>query len=97
MKRGIYRILSYFSEVTELPLSEMCRDFSVSLVGRRELTVDGVMSINRYEKDHIVLEVKGGVLHIAGGGLLLKTFYQTTLCIRGEINKVEWGESACGI
>ena len=96
MKKGISRVLSYFSEVTELPLNELTREYSVNLAGRNRLTVDGVISINKYEKERIVLEVKGGRLYVSGAGMLLKTFYHTTLYIIGEINCVEWGDGKCG-
>ena len=91
MKRGIYRMISGLSEITELPLNEMCREFSAILSGRREITVDGVLSIKKYENEHIVLEVCGDNLHIKGKNLTLKNYYHATLCISGNIDEVVFG------
>lgn len=97
MKRGIYRMISGLSEITELPLDEMCRDFLVGVSGRREITVDGVLSIKLYENEHIVLEVCGDLVHIIGSGLTLKNYYHATLCISGKIDKVVFGECDYGL
>ena len=94
MKKGINRMLSYFSEVTELPLNEL-NGCSVNIVGRNNLTVDGVRSISKYEKECIVLEVKGGKLYVSGENLTLKTLYHTVLYVTGEIKGVEWGDGKC--
>ncbi|MBR5322726.1 MAG: YabP/YqfC family sporulation protein [Clostridia bacterium] len=91
MKRGIYRMMSGLSELTELPLTEMCREFSATLSGRREITVDGVLSIKKYENDHIALEVCGDKIHIFGKNLTLKNYYHATLCISGNIDQVAFG------
>lgn len=91
MKRGIYRIMTGLSELTELPLNEMCREFSATLSGRREITVDGVLSIKKYENEHIALDVCGYRIHILGKNLTLKNYYHTTLCITGNIDQVAFG------
>ncbi len=91
MKRGIYRILSGMSEITELPLTEMCREFSASVSGRREVIVDGVLSIKKYEREHIILEVCGDYVQIRGKELTLKNYYHTSLCISGRIDLLEFG------
>ena len=90
MKKGIYRILAKLSEITELPLNEMCREFSVYVTGRREVTADGVVSIEKYESDHIVLKVCGDRVHINGKKLFLKNFYHATLCIGGYVKSIEY-------
>ena len=92
MKKGFHRMMAYFSEVTELPLSEMCKEYSVNLQGRHTVTVEGVLSICLYERELIILEVCGDTLHIKGQKLVLKSFYQATLCIGGLIKGVEVGE-----
>lgn len=92
MKKGFYRMLAGLSEVTELPLTEMCREFSVSISGRREITVDGVLSVKKYESCCITLEVCGDRICIIGQSLELKNFYHTTLCIGGRIDRIEFSE-----
>ncbi len=84
-------MISGLSELTELPLYEMCREFSATLSGRREITVDGVLSIKKYESEHIVLEVCGDNVHIKGINLTLKNYYHATLCISGNIDQVVFG------
>ena len=91
MKRGIDRILAKLSDVTELPLNELCKDFSANILGRREITVEGVLSIYSYESDCIILEVCGDRVYIIGEKLVLKNFYHSTLCVGGVIKKVEIG------
>ena len=86
-------MMAYFSEVTELPLSEMCKEYALTLQGRHTITVDGVLSVSSYEKDLISLDVCGDRVYILGENLVLKRFYQGTLCIGGSIKGVEVGEA----
>ncbi|MBQ6701575.1 MAG: YabP/YqfC family sporulation protein [Clostridia bacterium] len=90
MKKGIYRFFARLSEITELPLDEMCKEFSVYVTGRREVTADGVLSIEEYGSDHIVLKVCGDRVHINGKKLVLKNYYHATLCIGGNIKTIEY-------
>ena len=91
MKRGIYRFLAGLSEITELPLTEMCREFSVYVTGRREITVSGVMSVKEYENERIVLQVCGDCVRVIGADLVLKNYYHSELCIGGRVDRVEFG------
>ncbi len=95
MKKVFNRMIYSLSDKTELPLNEICRGFSASVLDRREITVEGVISIYKYETDCVVLEVCGDYISVFGEGLLLKNFYQTTICITGKINRVEYGGEVC--
>ncbi len=90
MKKQFRRIISTLSENLELPLSEMCKEFTANMSGRREIVFDGVLSIDRYEDCQIILALCGERVSICGKRLELKSFYKTSLCIRGNIEKVEF-------
>lgn len=91
MKRGLYRLVSRISENTELPLNEMCKEYSVSVIGGREISVEGVRSVLKYERECIVLEACCGNISIFGEGLEMKSYYKTALTVGGNINRVEFG------
>lgn len=93
MKKKFHRLMAYFSEVTELPLSEMCKEYSLTLQGSHTVTVDGVLSVEIYEKDLISLEVCGNRVYIMGEDLVLKSFYRGTIYICGLIKSVGVGDN----
>lgn len=95
MKKGIYRVLSKISDQTELPLTELCSEFTASVIGRREITFDGVLSIYKYETNEIIIEVCGDSVAIIGEKLELKNYYRSTLSIGGRIDKIEYGVEIC--
>lgn len=84
-------MISDLSEKTELPLTEICKEFNVAISGRRQIVFDGVISIDKYEENEIVLALCGESVAIHGSMLELKSFYRTALCICGNIDKVEFG------
>lgn len=95
MKKRITHILADLSDRVELPLTEICREVSLNIQGKREITVDGVLSINSYEDECIILEVCDDSIVIKGKGLILKNYYHSTLCIGGEIEGVSFGGRIC--
>ena len=95
LKKRITHILADLSDKVELPLTEICREVSVNIQGKREITVDGVLSIHRYEEECIVLEVCDDSIVIKGKKLNLKNYYHSTLCIGGEIDGVSFGGRIC--
>lgn len=90
MKKQLYKVIANLSEKTELPLSEMCREFNATISGRREVVFEGVVSIDKYEQDEIVLLLCGERASVRGEGLELKSYYKTSLCIRGHLDKIEF-------
>lgn len=95
MKKLFYNILWNFSEKTSLPLNEICKDFSATISGRREVVFEGVKKIDTYSEERIVLSLCREYVVIYGKNLLLKSFYKTALCIGGIIDRIEFvGESA---
>lgn len=93
--KGIHRFLAVLSEKTELPLAELCRECSTEIAGRREITVSGVKSIQKYEEDGVIMEVCDGCIYVKGESLVLKNFYHTTLCIKGKIDSIEFLGDIC--
>lgn len=91
MKKRLYRMISTLSEKTELPLNEICKEFTAAISGRREIIFDGVISIDKYEEKEIILALCGENVAIYGNMLELKSFYRTALCICGNIDKIEFG------
>ena len=91
MKNRLYKFVSVLSEKTELPLTEICKEFSASLSGRREVIFNGVVSIEKYEEYEIKLSLCGDNVTISGKSLELKSFYKTSLRICGKITKIEFG------
>ena len=92
MKKSFNKIMANISNITELPLNEICREFTAGISGRREITVDGVRSIIKYETEEIVLDVCGEYILVFGKGLQLKSFFKMSLCISGELDKIEFAE-----
>ena len=90
MKNIIYKALSSLSEKTELPLTDICREFSVHTTGRREVIIEGVDRLKKYETGEIVAGVCGGFVGVFGRGLEIKSFQRYLLCIGGEIERVEF-------
>ena len=95
MKNGVSRFLGRMSERTELPLAEICREFTVGLNGRREAIFDGVVSVKKYEKELIVLQVCSDTVSVFGSCLEMKNYYKTTVAIGGRIDKIEFGGDLC--
>ena len=95
VKKRITHILADLSDKLELPLTEICHEVSVNIQGRREITVEGVLSIYRYEEECIILEVCDDSIVIKGRRLNLKNYYHSTLCIGGEIDEVSFGGRIC--
>ncbi|MBE6717873.1 MAG: hypothetical protein E7574_01270 [Ruminococcaceae bacterium] len=95
LKKGIYRVLSKMSDQTELPLTELCSEFTANIIGRREITIDGVLSIYKYETEEIIIEVCGDYVAIIGEGLELKNYYRSTLSVGGKIKRIEYGVEIC--
>ena len=91
MKKSINRIISGLSEVTELPLNEMCQRWEIAVSGRGELTAEGVVSIKKYTAEAIVLSFCRGEVCIVGRGLWLKSYYHGSLRIVGEICLIDYG------
>ena len=91
MKKAINRLINSITDKTELPISELCREFSLSGAGRREVTVYGVISIEEYTEDSIRLRVCGGSIGIRGKGLGLKGFCNGALAVRGRIDGIDYG------
>ena len=95
MKKRIYRFVSCLSEKTELPLSEICREPIISILGRREITVDGAVSVVKYEREIIILELCNDIIKIYGKKLEMKSYSGTAITIGGEIEQVEFGGQIC--
>ena len=95
MKKRITHILADLSEKSELPLSEICREVSVNIQGKREVTVDGVLSIHSYQDECIILEICDDSIVVKGKGLTLKNYYHSTLAIGGKIEDVRFGGRIC--
>ncbi|MBQ7968292.1 MAG: YabP/YqfC family sporulation protein [Clostridia bacterium] len=92
MKNIIYRTLSSLSEKTELPLTDICREFAIHTTGRREVIIEGADNLKKYETNEIIIGVCGGYISVFGNGLEIKSFQKYSLCIRGDINRIEFGE-----
>lgn len=88
-------MLSKMSDQTELPLTEICSEFTANIIGRREITLDGVLSIYKYESNEIIIEVCGDSIAIIGENLELKNYYRSSLSIGGRIDKIEYGVDIC--
>jgi sporulation protein YqfC len=91
LKNTIYRALSSLSERTELPLTDICREFFIHTTGRREVIIEGADNLKKYERCEIVASVCGGYISVIGNDLEIKSFHKYSLCIRGEIERVELG------
>ena len=95
MRQSFKRLLYNLSDKTELPLAELCRSFSVSVIDKGEVRVDGVISICKYESERIIVGVCSHYVYIYGKGLYLKNLYKGSLWVRGDIEKIEYGGSLC--
>ena len=91
MKNLIYNLLSFLSEKTELPLNELCAEFTLNMSGLNHITIGGVRSIITYETDKIELDICRSFLCIVGENLELKAYHKTELSIKGEIKRIEIG------
>ena len=95
MRLSLKGLLYGLSDKTELPLAELCRSFSVGVTDRSEVRVEGVVSICKYEKERVVAEVCSHYVYIYGRELFMKNLYKGSLCIRGEIDRIEYGSELC--
>lgn len=95
MKKGISKAVSKLENYTELPVANMCGEFSAELCGDRQLTVYGCMSVVKYECDCVVIEVKNTNIFIYGDSLALESFSDKTIMVSGLICKIELGDFKC--
>ena len=57
--------------------------------GNREIIVNGVKALIKYDPDVISMQVCRGNISVYGKELELITYQKTVLCIRGDIEKIE--------
>ena len=95
MKNLIYNLLSSLSEKTDLPLNELCKEFTLNMSGLNHITIGGVKSIITYETDKIELDVCRSNLCVYGRNLELKSYHKTELSIKGGITRIELGKGEC--
>jgi len=95
LKKSNNRILSGLSESTELPLAELCSKYRVSVNGKYEVTVDGVLSVLEYGEEKIMLELCDRTVTLYGSMLEMKSYYRGSMVISGEIIRIEYGDEKC--
>ena len=95
MKAVFKRLLYDLSDSTELPLAELCRSYCVNVTDKSEVRIDGVISICKYERELVVVEVCSQYVYIYGKKMYMKNLYKGSLCVRGDIDRVEYGSSLC--
>lgn len=95
MKKAISKAVTKLEHYTELPIADMCGEFSAEICGDRQVTVYGCISIARYECDCVVIEVKNTNIIIYGDCLVLESFSDKTIMVSGMIRKIELGDFKC--
>ena len=86
-KRGGF--IDYLTLKTSLPSDGLAGEFRLELRGRGQLMIYGCRRILEYFPERISVAIKGFAVAIVGGGLICTTFHQGTVCIEGEICKIE--------
>ena len=82
LKREFTKILS---DKLDIPLEGIASVPTIQLIGNTIMSIDGCVSIKKYEADAIVIRTKEYMLKIDGTGLSMLTFSQGRVNVRGEI------------
>ena len=69
----------------DIPLESLSSTPLVQITGNTLMSIDGCMSIKKYETDEIIIRSKEYLLSIKGYELSMLTFSQGRVNIKGEI------------
>ena len=72
-------------EKLDIPLECLSSTPLVQITGNTLVSVDGCISIKKYEADEIIIRAKEFMLNVKGIGLSMLTFSQGRVSISGEI------------
>ena len=76
-------------------VEEKVKEQSISLQGRRKITVTGVSDVDSFDEHTVVLYTSLGILTIKGGDLHINKLNVETgdICIEGEIDSLVYSEA----
>ena len=82
LKKEFTKLLS---EKLDIPLEGIASVPTIQLIGNTIMSIDGCLSIKKYESEEIIIRTKEYMLKIDGLGLSMLTFSQGRVNVRGEI------------
>src|SRR5690606_18513079 len=68
----------------------------LTLKNRERLSVEGVTHVDSFDRQEVVLQTEGGVLHVKGEGLNVRELNveAATLTVEGHIRSLEYAEAS---
>jgi sporulation protein YqfC len=90
-KKGVvmFHFLNEINEQLELPITSVLSSYEVVNLGGKVVYVQGYKDILNFEKEHIVLKLKEGELHIKGQNLNIRDLNVNSILIEGTIRLIE--------
>lgn len=73
-----------------LPQKEMLTLPRIEMLGNREITIDGCLSVLEYSDTYMKLKLKKGHIIICGIGFDILSFEGTAITLKGKISSVEF-------
>lgn len=90
MERNGKYYLTRMAELFDLPPDTAAGLSHMELLGDRQLFLEGHAGILAYSTQQIDVNLSGGVLRIRGEALTLRSMTDDELCLRGQIDAVEF-------
>jgi len=78
-------------EVLDFPPDVVGEGPKITIIGRRQITVENYMSIVNFSEEEIRLETADGDIFFRGKGFMLKVILASELQIEGELTSFSFG------
>lgn len=83
-------MFNFFSEIKkELKIPSLEEDYNLILTSGKALYAEGAKGLVLLSENQIMFRVKGKIISVFGKNMKLKEMGNQTICIVGEIEKIE--------
>ncbi len=78
--------LEELSKITNLPISEVLREYTISNVGGKVVNISNFSKLITYLPELVVVKVKNGNLNIEGSNLKIMELSKNSVTIQGVVH-----------